>query len=330
MKETQVRSGASAGTQERSDSSGTPKSRRSGRLSKELPILLFGSDLDGRVFTEETHTVVLSLHGAGIVSKERLIPEQELVLRWKDTGREADVRVVGEIAQQGALHTYGVAFVDQALDFWQMDFPPATDFPERPVTLLLECGGCHGVAELLNGDFEYDICAIHGGLTRFCDYCGMMTVWRHSTDAMPLPRPVTRQTQRTESNQIATIMENAPAREEKTSTQEELEETILPIAEPACKKEVERRSRVRAKVNFFACVRSEAFHEEIVTCIDMARCGVSFRSPHCYEKETLISIAVPFAAEAREAPAIFVRGRIANVRPLGNSGMYRCGVEFLK
>ena len=35
--------------------------RRSGRLLKSLPILLIGSDAEGRVFSENTHTVVLSL-----------------------------------------------------------------------------------------------------------------------------------------------------------------------------------------------------------------------------------------------------------------------------
>ena len=36
------------------------KLRRSGRVSKSVPILLIGSDAEDRVFTEETHTVVLS------------------------------------------------------------------------------------------------------------------------------------------------------------------------------------------------------------------------------------------------------------------------------
>jgi len=143
------------------------KLRRSGRIRKEISILLFGSDLDGSTFTEDTKTVVLSLHGAGIVSKYRLLPEQELVLRWKEAGREAEVRVVGEVAQEGIYHTYGVAFLDEQLDFWHMEFPPAPEQPERPLVLLLECGTCNDVVELVNGEFEYDICAIHGGLTRF-------------------------------------------------------------------------------------------------------------------------------------------------------------------
>jgi len=30
---------------------------------------------------------------------------------------------------------------------------------------------------LLNGDYEFDVCAIHGGLVRYCTECGFATVW---------------------------------------------------------------------------------------------------------------------------------------------------------
>jgi hypothetical protein len=44
--------------------------RRSGRIPREIPILLIGSDMEGTVFSEETKTVMISLHGAGIVSTQ--------------------------------------------------------------------------------------------------------------------------------------------------------------------------------------------------------------------------------------------------------------------
>lgn len=300
---------------------GGAKARRGGRISKRVAILLFGTDADGRVFTEETNTVVLSLHGAGIVSHERLIPEQELILRWNEAGRETEVRVVGEIAQQDAWHTYGVAFVDENLDFWEMEFPETTTWQERPAVLWLECGGCRGIVELLNGDFEYDICAIHGGLTKYCEECGLLTVWRKPDDRAVALRKAKKSEEAQAGGNIPVI--------EAESAKVEVQDFVLPIAEPAAAKEVERRARVRAKVSFMACVRSKAFGEEIVQCIDMARGGVSFRTPNIYEKGAKIEIAVPFAVDAQEAPAIFVKGRIANVKELGE-GMWRCGVEFLR
>jgi hypothetical protein len=322
MKENHARSVVATGTQ---NPPTAPKSRRGGRISKQIPILLIGHDSDGRVFTEETHTLVLSMHGAGIVSRQRLVAEQELVLRWKEREREADVRVVGEIAQQGELHTYGVAFVKTKVDFWQTEFPE-TDLAQRPAVLLLECTGCREAVELLNGDFEYDVCAIHGGLTRYCEECGLLTVWRQSSEAMPAARRVKTVKSRLKRE------ESVPTQAEvmKKSEGKRVEDSVVATTGSEAGKDVERRARVRAKVNFFACVRSEKFEDDIVTCIDMARGGVSFRSRNCYEPGAAISISVPFAAEEREAPAIFVDGRITNVKKLANGEMYRCGVEFVK
>jgi hypothetical protein len=87
------------------NANGTSKQRRSGRLSQEIPILLIGSDAEGTVFSEDTKTVVISQYGAGIVSYHKLVAEQELTLRVLETNREVEVRVVGEIAQEGARHT---------------------------------------------------------------------------------------------------------------------------------------------------------------------------------------------------------------------------------
>jgi len=161
------------------------RARRSGRICLAVPILMMGSDAEGRYFSEETHTVVLSRYGAGIVSRNKLIPEQELTLRAVAANREVDVRVVGEIGRQGAQHRYGVAFMNGRENFWQMEFPPGPQSQDRPAMLALACSGCGELVELDDGEYEYDICAIHGGLARFCDECGMLTVWRQSTDWMP-------------------------------------------------------------------------------------------------------------------------------------------------
>src|SRR5215468_11793027 len=159
--------------------------RRSGRIVCRIAILLFGHDEEGTTFTERTHTVMLSLHGAGIVSTHRFAPEQQFILRVEETNREALVRVVGEIATEGELHTYGVAFLDEGPDFWQTEFPPAQVWDARPMALPLECGLCGQRAEVTSGQFEYDISQIHGGLARHCAECGVLTVWRRADGKGP-------------------------------------------------------------------------------------------------------------------------------------------------
>jgi hypothetical protein len=347
------------------------KMRRSGRLLKSVPILLIGSDADGRMFSEETHTVVLSLHGAGIVSNHKLLAEQEMILRSVESNREAEIRVVGEIGSEDGRFTYGVAFMDDDPDFWQLDFPPLPPPAERPLELVLECGSCGEKVTLLNGDYEFDVCAIHGGLVRYCTECGFATVWK---------RPETGDVARSVAPKVGRKLE-PPQRETvvvahaglELEEQEILAQAFVGYVGPAetlkiaaraervelcagerteqrvdARRESEtrtavttatttatttavedRRARVRAKVNYFACVQSAAFGNDVVTCIDMSRGGLGFRTKHAYAISTEVTIAVPFSMETPNAPAIYVPARVVNIAELPELKMFRCGVAFL-
>ena len=341
------------------------KMRRSGRVSKSIPILLIGSDADGRLFSENTRTVMLSLHGAGIVSTHKLIAEQELILRSMETNKETDIRVVGEIASEDGRYTYGVAFVDEDLDFWKLDFPAPPPPEERPLELVLECGSCGETVTLLNGDYEFDVCTIHGGLVRYCTECGFATVWKRPEPGS-VPRAAAKVQKRLEPPpREAVVVEHA-------GLELEEEESVAPpfakYSEPRVtvnlephagyaeahadrgteeradahrKSEVrtaaattttaveDRRQRVRAKVNYFACVQSAAFGKDVVSCIDMSRGGLGFRTKNAYLISTEVTIAVPFSQDSPNAPAIYVPARVVNISEIPELQMYRCGVAFL-
>ena len=152
--------------------------RSSGRIPKEIPILLIGSDLDGRVFSEHTTTVLLSLHGAGIVSKHKLSPEQELVLRWTDKNKESEIRVVGHLGSQDGIYTYGVAFFDPHINFWEIDFPPVSALEKELGLISLVCNSCKTLEKVEDTSFEADVCATNEGVLRYCKRCGSSTLWK--------------------------------------------------------------------------------------------------------------------------------------------------------
>jgi hypothetical protein len=158
--------------------------RSSGRIPKEVPILLIGSDLDGRVFSEHTTTVVLSLHGAGLLSKHKLSPEQELILRLPDLNKEAEIRVVGQLGSQKGSYTYGVAFFDPNLVFWDIDFPPATPAELEIGLLSLVCNSCKTLEKVDDASMEADVCATNEGVLRFCKRCNSSTLWKPLLRAM--------------------------------------------------------------------------------------------------------------------------------------------------
>jgi hypothetical protein len=117
--------------------------RRSSRIPKELAILLTGSDMDGKGFSEMTKTVLLSRHGAGIISTYKLSAEQEIIIRYLDANKEALVRVVGRIGSEDEIYTYGVAFVDPSnINFWDIDFAPVSEREKESRRMLMECGNC--------------------------------------------------------------------------------------------------------------------------------------------------------------------------------------------
>jgi len=157
--------------------------RSSGRIPKQLPILLIGSDLDGRVFSEPTTTVLLSLHGAGILSRHKLSPEQELVLRWPEKNREAEIRVVGHLGSQSGQHTYGVAFFDEDLNFWEIDFPPVSASEMALGVLPLVCSICNTLEKIDDTSVEADVCATNDGVLRSCKLCGTATLWKPAQNA---------------------------------------------------------------------------------------------------------------------------------------------------
>jgi len=301
------------------------KMRRSGRLIKSVPILLIGSDCEGRVFSEATRAVVLSLHGAGVVSSYKLIAEQELVLRSIESNREAEIRIVGEIGLQDGRYTYGVAFLDEDLDFWQMNFPMPPSPKERPLELVLECNGCSATVTLLNGDYEFDVCAIHGGLVRYCPKCEFSTVWKRR-EGGGVFRAVPTRPEREAKSEAA---KDAPVEFGEGELPDRTEKPAASEMRTATTALQERRQRVRAKVSYFACVRSEGFGKDVVTCTDMSRGGLAFRTKNAYLISTEMKIAVPFSPDSPNAPAIYVAARVMNITELPELKMFRCGVAFL-
>jgi hypothetical protein len=280
-----------------------------------------GSDAEGRFFSEHTTTVMLSLHGAGLISTKTLTPEQELTLRSLETNREVEIRVAGAIGVQDGLHSYGVAFVQPAPDFWNMEFPPPIRYAEPDAEFILECSFCKTLFTLENSDFEADVCAIHGGLVRYCEQCGLSTVWRRTTEFPSAQRPAVLAAQKSESGPNLAFPQ--------------IEVLDPPLPDPSCqpladaRPPADRRERFRAKVNYVACVRSEALGQDVVHCIDMSRGGLSFRTKNQYTIAETVTIAVPFSPDSPQAPAIFVPARIANFAELPNSDLFRCGVAFL-
>lgn len=359
--------------------------RSSSRIPKEIPILLIGSDLAGKVFSEPTHTVLLSLHGAGIVSHHKLSPEQELILRCPDRNIEAEIRVVGQLGSQQGIYTYGVAFVDPSLKFWDIDFPPMSSAEMERGLLSLVCSSCKTLEKIDDTGVEADIFATGDGVLRFCRRCGATTLWKpaqphtllpavnpeshpSAADAqMPLfpgfappasspvpapaappaapalppasgssspPAPVPAAPEPSFYASVPPLPQtSAPPQSSVDPADSDLvverPRAVLTLPPPpeSDAPRVNRRRHPRVKVNYSACVRHAERGDDIVTCEDMSRGGLRFKSRKRYYDRTLIEVAVPYTPGQ---PAIFVPAQIVFTQELPEQQLFRYGVAYLQ
>ena len=286
--------------------------RRSSRIPKEIAILLVGSDMEGKMFSEETKTVVLSRRGAGIVSQYALYAEQELILRRLDTHEEAEVRVVGQLGVHDKIHTYGVAFLKPEVGLWEIEFPGMTASEKEASRVVLQCCGCKASELIEQSDLESDVYRVNEGLVRSCKICGTSTFWRRPIDEVG--ESASLETTSLVIGEIAEPVESPCAASAEPAPQ--------PMARPENK-----RKHVRTKANFKACIRTYGSSDEIVACEDISRGGLRFKSKKEYTANTEIEVAAPYSPGAH---AIFVRAQIMYVVELKQERRFRCGVRYAK
>jgi PilZ domain len=276
--------------------------RRSGRIPKEIAILLTGCDAEGKQFIEKTKTVVLSRHGAGIVSAHKLAIEQELVLVRAESNKETEIRVVGQIGSADGSYTYGVAFLNPHVNFWGVEFPPAKGTAASRESMEFQCTVCGCREAIGSGALELDIHAIHGGILRDCKRCQTSTLWTQS---------------------VADGTDSAPPPEAKPTTSEP---PPAPEASPSPVPFKNRRKHQRVRVNFTACVRNPGSEDRLVLCENVSRGGLCFKSSQRYYETSRIEVAAPYSPGS---PCILVPAQIVHVQELPEEGMFRCGVQFL-
>jgi len=276
--------------------------RRSNRMEEDIPIILIGSEAAGRSFLEHTRTILVSQHGGGIVSRYKLSPEQELLIRVQDSGKEAAIRVIGQIGAQSELYIYGVAFLEPHTNIWGREFTSKNASENQASPLTLECSRCGSQESIEQNDLEVDVYAFNQSVVRYCKACASSTVWKVSET------PVNKSSEPEKCHAAPAPSASAPA-------------------PGSASNPPNKRKHRRAKVDFAACIRRPGFEDDIVVCEDMSRGGIRFKSSRVYFADAAIEIAVPYS---RQSSSIFVPAQITHVQQLAKEKLFLCGVVFTK
>jgi hypothetical protein len=110
--------------------------RRSQRviLTMAVTVRTEGSPKDTS-FEEETHTLVVNLHGALILLKAKVAKGQKLWLMNRATKEEQMCRVATVAPASGGKPQVGVEFLKPSPDFWRISFPPEDWVLPEPSTI---------------------------------------------------------------------------------------------------------------------------------------------------------------------------------------------------
>jgi hypothetical protein len=265
-------------------------------LACKLEIEVFGADLDGRQFIEQTRTLTITRDGATIPLANKLAPDSELIVRNPVTNQEAVALVVDLVQDQDCVHVYGIVFVDPSASLWHVEFPEV----QSKKTIVMECSRCHAVDAALLGEIELSIFGMKHSLLRHCECCNSSTTWKQTDRMVPEQKATERKV-------------NVSRRE------------IPRIEEPASGAGLGRRKEKRAAMKVAACIRDNR-REEVVECEDVSRGGFRFKSHEMYPAGMPIEAAVPYA---KNGVNIFVAARIAYQQGL-SEGFYRHGVAYMK
>ncbi len=244
--------------------------RSSDRVYLELPIVLAGTDANGREFVEETKTLVVGQRGAKIISRHTLAPQQRLRIRCVKTERESDLRIVGPIGGDEEGCYYGVEVLEAGTDFWGVNFPLLTTTGRAASRLLLECTRCHSQEVVHLDVFELEVLLANECLMRSCARCTTPSIW------------------------TSLALGSAPSGTSGTGS--------------TARHFIHERKDPRINLKVDVCIRHPVYGDDVAVTENVSRGGLRFRSCKVYPVSTLIEAALPYVPGAANifAPARIV------------------------
>jgi hypothetical protein len=99
--------------------------RRSQRVILTMPVDVRTEGVPREVsFEEQTHTLIVNLHGALILLAGKVIKGQKLLMKNRATQIEQLCQVASLGSKAEGKTQVGVEFLNPSPDFWQISFPP--------------------------------------------------------------------------------------------------------------------------------------------------------------------------------------------------------------
>lgn len=231
------------------------QARRSDRISLGLRIRVSGHSGLKQEFATTTRTVLVSRHGAKIILDHDQVPFGELSIGCLNTNKETEARLVGFMGEEPEGPSYGIEFLDQEINLWDIAFPPLAESGKAVARTLLRCRGC-GTTELAYlSETEAIIFQFRNYVPRPCGTCQDLSLWDQMVWQREWPMP----------------LHQAPEAQQQHARREN-----------------------RFDVPFTVCIRSLKFGEEVAPTRNISRGGINFKSVRRYATGDRVEVAVPY------------------------------------
>ncbi len=153
--------------------------RRSPRLAFSIPIRVFGKNLEGRSFYEDSSTLVIAREGGLIRLAQTLAPNLHIYIHCHPTNQGGRFRVVGEHSTSKSLHRYwGVELLKPGENLWGVEFPQLSEEDGRAVRVVLACPNCRRCERSFVDEAQIEFLHERGGVIRECPTCKVSALWR--------------------------------------------------------------------------------------------------------------------------------------------------------
>jgi Tfp pilus assembly protein PilZ len=235
----------------------TPQRRRTERILAPVRIRVIGNDASGVSFAEETMTVSFNQRGARISLTHSLLPDDTVLVRNLENGREEKFRVVGALQDVfGSRREWGIEAINPQSGLWAVEFSAGDDSAQPKV--LVECAACKTAAQSTLSSIEYGVLLATGLISRHCDRCNETTRWKPSEQAMT-------------------------------------RESLVPPAQSAAKSPRDMRRTRRLRLSMQLRVRSSRGVVDIAQTRDVSKGGLCFVSSVRFPLGDEIYITLPYS-----------------------------------
>jgi hypothetical protein len=268
--------------------------RRSKRPLIRIPIEVRGTDVNGRSFSETTHTVTVNRNGARISLKNSLMAGARITITNLQRGESCAFRVVERTSTTyGNQAEWGVECLEPSRNFWGVYFPEVA--PGAPhgegIDVMLECAACHARELAQISLDQYRELSNESRLMRDCPNCHKRTNW--------------------EFGFVEVLLEEARAK------------APSEVAE-ALRQGNDRRKTRRFIAMLPLKLRNLSGKSETARTENLSKVGLCFMSPMQMETgDTLYLMVGPTEGEKKEIPA-----RVAWRRPVAGSDRSIYGVRL--